>query len=143
MSLLRTPPARAQVAQLRAFLHMCAGSAACEQGDRLREGARLFGLPRDAQALRRFEAMIECGAFESAAMALVADGPGFILSRGSTGACLASAALADGSDELVAEGASLALALLQAHTSVLLAECDGPVPARSYARGAPAGARLH
>jgi len=126
-------------AQLRDLLHDCAAIAPAEQGDRIHEAWSLLrqgaaGLrPPLASALDRqaLEAMLALGAHESAVLALVGDDTAFMLSRGANGNCLASAVLPDGSEEMVAEASTLALALLAAFLSSLHADsaifADRPV----------------
>lgn len=117
-------------ARLRDFLHDCVASAACEEADRVREaivlldGAGIAGANRiGANRIdpERVEAMLACGASESAVLAIMGCATPFMLSRGENGSCLASRVLSDGSEELMSEGATLALAMLAAHVSVLLA----------------------
>ncbi len=137
-------------ARLRDLLHDCVASAPAEQADRIREaqnllgqgvtGARqsLAGLP-DRQSL---EAMLALGAHESAVIALIGSDAAFMFSRGANGNCLASAVLPDGSEEVVAEASTLALALLAAYLSSLLA--DGEQAAGDPASfHADAGMRLN
>ena len=81
---------------------------------------------------KTLEALLALGAHESAALALMGDDSAFMLSRGTNGNCLASVMLPDSLEEMVAEGSTLALALLCAFLSSLLA--DG-----KKASGKPAG----
>lgn len=98
-----------------------------EQGDRIREAARLVRqAPDDGEPVastqpdrQALEAMLSCGAFESAVLAIMGGESAFMLSRGGSGSCLASVVLPDGSEETIAEGSTLALALLAAHLSAL------------------------
>ena len=115
------------------FLYDCAASAAIEEADRIREACRLLAQPPAAiapqgeQLVARpvpadaIAAMLEAGAAESAVMALLAPEVGYMLSRGGNGVCLASVVLPDGTEEVTAEGSTLALALLAGLVSAVLA----------------------
>ncbi|MCX7863740.1 MAG: hypothetical protein N2423_01675 [Novosphingobium sp.] len=83
--------------------------------------------------MRAFEAMLALGAHVSAVLALIGNDAAFMLSRGANGKCLASAVTPDGAEEIVAEGSTLALALLAAHLSALLVDVErvGGEPART------------
>jgi len=119
-------------ARLGDLLHDCAASAPTEQADRIREardllrqGAAQVGrLPAAIPDLELLDAMLALGAHESAVLALIGSDSVFMLSRGANGNCLASAVLPDGSEEMVAEGSTLALALLCAYLSSLLADSE-------------------
>ena len=133
-----------RAACLKQFLESCATSAKADQADRLREAACLLGLDPRGMEGRKFEAMVTCGAYESASLMLLGDATPFILSRGGSGTCLASTTLADKSEDVVVEGATLTLALLGAHVTALLAEYDGPPAAGSTSEASPrAGALFH
>lgn len=137
-------------ARLDDLLHDCVASAAVEQTDRIGEAAHLLW---DAARAGRIPlcpaancdtiiALARQGAPESAVLALIGGETSFMLSRGGNGACLATVVLPDGSEEAIAEGATLALALLAAHLSSLLADaenCSGVSPSLH----APVGARLN
>jgi hypothetical protein len=111
------------------MLHDCAASAPEEQADRIREAYALFahrgfrGGQSRATMLngKTLEVLLALGAYESVVLALMGDNSAFMLSRGANGNCLASVALPHGPEEMVAEGSTLALALLCAHLSALLA----------------------
>lgn len=115
------------------FLYDCAASAPVEEADRIREACRLLAQPHAAIAQQAgplvarpvaadaIAAMLQAGAAESAVMALLAPEVGYILSRGGNGVCLASLVLPDGSEEVTAEGSTLALALLAGLVSAVLA----------------------
>lgn len=133
-------------ARLRDFLHDCAGSAPVEEHDRIREAVLLLHAP-DGDAGSTFdpatiEAMLACGASESAVLVILGSDVNCMVSRGSAGTCLATLVLPDGSEEVICEGATLALALLAAYVSMLLAglERDDGISAPMTL---PAGARLH
>jgi len=126
---------------LRRFLASCAVAGAAEQADRLREAAGLLGLDTWSEEGRVFEAMLNCGAYESAGLVLLGGSTPFILSRGGPGTCLASTMLAHNSEEVVVESATLALALVAAHVTAILAEIDqglGQSPESGLA-----GTRIH
>lgn len=114
------------------FLIDCVSSAPIEQEDRIRDAERLFrqgrlagfGCPVASVDPERFEAMLAAGAFESAVLSLIGDATAFMVSRGWNGTCLATAVLPDGSEEAIAEGATLALALLAAQVSALLEDAE-------------------
>jgi hypothetical protein len=105
------------------------GSAPQEEADRVRDALALLArspdrigpLPDPA----RIEAMLAADAAESAALALTGGETGFMLSRGAGGTCLATIALPGGEEDVTAEGATVALALLAARLSALLAEATG------------------
>lgn len=134
-----------RVSRLRAFLHDCAGSAACEEGDRVREAARLLGGsglegtgPLDRLAM---DAMICAGAAVDAVLQILGRDTGFMLSRGQHGACLATV-VRSGSDEATAQGSTLALALLCAHLGAVLTGLENGVPVAG-GRLARTSVRLH
>jgi hypothetical protein len=118
---------------LRGFIERCAASGAKEQADRLREARLLFqfdgsgtyvdqaDLPDD----NTLEGMLDRGAHESAALALLGADTAFMISRSSGGNCLASVVLRGQDGEMTEAGATLALALLAAKAAALLA-CDKP-----------------
>ena len=124
-------------ARLRDLLHDCVASAACEEADRIAEAARLLCgawraghvLPAPDAGAETIAALAKQGAGESAVLRLIGGEASFMLSRGGNGSCLATVVLPDGSEEMIAQGATLALALLAAHLSSLLADAergDGP-----------------
>lgn len=115
-------------ARLQDFVYDCVGSAPSEQADRIREASSLF---RQATARERpdkpfpeewaLEAMLASGAYESAVLTLLDCDSAFMLSRGGNGSCLATMSSPGRGKELTAEASTLALALLAAQASVLLA----------------------
>lgn len=127
-----------RVVSLRDFLHDCITSTAAEEMDRLREALCLLG----SSAPEAVEAMLTVRAAVSAALAIIGDQASFMLSRGGNGLCLATFILADGTEDMVAEGATPALALLTAHVSALLCDLEQGVE-KPPARSATAAARLH
>ena len=126
--------------RLRDFLHDCIASTSAEQPARLTEAAEIFRLPPEPR--RALAAMLASGAYESAAMLVLGTEKPFMLSRGGPGLCLATTVLGDGIEDATAEAATLALALLAAHTVALLAAHDGTAIAPGIT-GAPLGARLN
>ena len=131
-------------ARMEDFLYDCAASAPSEEADRVRDAVDLFARPHsessglfvpapDAAAI---EAMLACGANESAVLALMSPDAGFLLSRGGNGICLASIVLPDGSEEVTAEGSTMALALLAALVSAVLAGRSEPRMANPAMRAA-------
>lgn len=119
---------RARARRLREFLHECAGSAPCEEIDRVREAMVELGgagaeasEPIDEAAVR---CMLDCGAGTSAVLALMGADACFMLSRGPQSTCLASVVQNNGSEEAFAEGPTIALALLAAHVSAVLARLE-------------------
>jgi hypothetical protein len=117
----------------------CRMSEPAGQADGIREAFDLLMLtpvsyltqlkPRLAEA--KLEAMMGAGAHESAALALLPAGAGYMLSRGPNGDHLASVILPESDEEMTAGGATAALALVAA----LMAELAElyPVSAQSSA----------
>lgn len=134
------------IARLRDFLNDCVGSAACEETDRIREAGLLLqgsALAGDAVPdLGTVEMMLSCGAAESAVLTILDPGMAFMLSRGASGSCLATVVLEDGSEEIISEGATVALALLAAYVSLLLARFE-QVQAETVRIMIPRSARIH
>jgi hypothetical protein len=81
------------------------------------EGADLLGLLSHLPPMARVEGLIEQGALESVALALLPEHASYLMSRSVEGAWLASVYLPGLDEELTSEGDSLAMAL----TSALLA----------------------
>ncbi|WP_243652576.1 hypothetical protein [Novosphingobium sp. PhB165] len=134
------------IARLRDFLHDCAGSASAEEHDRIREAVLLLHDP-DGQSGATFEpttieAMLSCGAAESAVFAIVGPDVNCMVSRGSAGSCLATLVLPDGSEEVISEGATFGLALLAAYVSMILSGLERD-DGMSAPLTLPNGARLH
>lgn len=116
------------ITRLRDFLNDCVGSAACEEADRIREAGLLL---QDAVPvggawpdLGAVEMMLSCGAAESAVLSILDPEMAFMLSRGVGGSCLATVVVEDGSEEIISEGATVALALLAAYVSLLLTRIE-------------------
>lgn len=126
------PAASAWAMRLRAFLHECVASAPCEEPDRVREAALLLRddprahdpAPAEPGLL---EAMLGCGAAESAVLRIIGPDAPFMLSRGQGNICLATMVVAAGPDdvgEIISEASTLALALLAAHVAGVIAGID-------------------
>lgn len=134
------------IARLRDFLNDCVGSDACEEADRIREaglllrGAALIG--GACPDLGALEMMLSCGAAESAVLTILDPGMAFMLSRGAGGSCLATVVVEDGSEEIISEGATVALALLAAYVSLLLARFE-QAQAETVRIMIPRSTRLH
>ena len=120
----------------------CRISEAAGESDGVREafdllmlappGHQLLLSPKLAEA--KIDAMLAAGAFESAALSLLPQNAGYMLSHGPSGEHLASVILPESEREMTAGGATAALALIAA----LMAEL-----AEVYAVGAPASASLN
>ncbi|SFF76286.1 hypothetical protein SAMN05518801_101329 [Novosphingobium sp. CF614] len=133
----KAPNPQAWAARLRDFVQDCVASTPCEELQRVREAALLF--QRDGAGGVDpvvLEAMLACGAAESAVLALIGPEAVFMLSRGGSSTCLVTMIVTDGPDgpdgveEVAAEGSTLALALLAAYATGLLTGFDrnGPTP---------------
>lgn len=115
-------------ARLAVFRHDCRASDASVEADRIREGHALFGALAEPARLRHdypsaavIEAMLDDGAVESAALALLGDRP-FLLSRGGAGLCVATLVAPTSGKEVSADAGTPALALLAAIAAVHYAE---------------------
>lgn len=143
---LSDPATRRRAQQLHGFLNDCAGSAACEEGDRVRDAMRLLGgSGPDASGpldMAMLETMVDSGAAVAAAIAIVGRESCLMLSRGSGNVCLASIAPAGTGDDVTAQGPTLALALLAAHVESVLRRLEGGSAAAGSAVQGSA-ARLH
>lgn len=110
--------------RLRDLLDDCVGSTALEEADRIREAARILGAEGGVACasvnFARLEQLLEADAPESAVLSLLGPRVPFMLSRGN-GSCLATVLVPEEGGEVMAEGATMALALLAAHVSALLA----------------------
>jgi len=123
--------------RLRDLATDSADAAPGEQAFHLRTFMDLVGRAPDAAVLAgivtpcfaRLEAMIDCGACESAALAFVDPSTGCMLSRGSDGFHLASIALPGRHAEASASGATLALAVLGALATAIVGLAGSPVQA--------------
>lgn len=109
---------REQVFHLRTFMELVG---------RAPDVALLAGIV--APSLSRLEALLDCGACESAALAFVDPRTGCMISRGADGFHLASIALPGRHAEASASGATLALAVLGALATAIVGLAGGPVQA--------------
>ena len=137
MNVIVRDPRRDRI--LQRFAELCAASGPADQARRLREA---LALTRATRARDMIEVMIAAGAFESGALAVIGADATWIVSKGGTGRCLASIVLPGMSEEVSAEAASPALALLAAWAKAALVSVSRPaadqaLPAR------PAGTLLH
>ncbi len=109
---------------------LCDGAAEAEPGeadDCLREAYALLAVaPRGLGSWlpvlphqRAFDALLAAGGGESAALALLPDEAGYLLSRGASGANLASVVLPGRIEDISSQGASAALALVSARAGAL------------------------
>jgi len=114
--------------RLTDLLHDCTASAPGEQGERLLEAYALFadGAPAAVSVLaavpepRGFGHLLACGAWESAALALVNPQCAFMLSRAGSGAALATMTVPGQGTESTVEASTPALALLSAQLAGLI-----------------------
>ncbi|MBT0670443.1 hypothetical protein HT136_18910 [Novosphingobium profundi] len=111
--------------RLRDFIADCARSTVSEEPARIREAACLLGRA-DAEAGTGpcLETLLAVGAGLSGVISLIGEILPVMCSRGPGGICLAMVAVDDGKDEICAEGATLALALLGAWAGACLAESE-------------------
>lgn len=117
----------------------CSGAFACEETQNLRACHSLLrSLPESVlpwvktlPAAERFEALLQAGAEESAALALLGDHCGYMLSRGAMGEALATVALPGAASECTANGETLALAIAAALAQALGEACHLPRPGRA------------
>ncbi|MEE4451826.1 hypothetical protein [Novosphingobium resinovorum] len=137
---------RARAKRLRDFLYDCAGSAPCEEADRVREAVQLLGgggidaaAPLDHA---RIEVMLACDAAMNAVLEILGPDMAFMLSRGGNEACLATVVPPGRAEEAVAEGSTLALAMLAGHVAAVLARLETEEHV-AEAQIAPASMRLH
>lgn len=110
-----------------ALAHACAQADQSEAADLLREGWRLLGDPPTCWHRSiivtlvevEFEAMLGAGAEDAAAVAILQDWAGFMLSHGPGGGYMATVVVEGLAGEASADGASVALALLGATARAL------------------------
>lgn len=111
---------------------LCAASAPCEEAERLDEAMALLAQPRLPEGLAvahaagepGLAATIAAGGALSAAVALLGERAGYLISRGPGGVCMATVVLDGSGREESAEGTTPALAVLGAHLGALLAQLD-------------------
>ena len=137
--------AAARRARLIELMHDCLGSPETQQGARLREAHALWravpvGERPTLPSSGRFETMLASGAYESAALALLGFRSAFMLSRGTSGVCIATLVAPGDCGEITAEAASPALALLAAAAKMMIADKQSGVrrAARHAGLSAPA-----
>jgi hypothetical protein len=117
----------------------CSGAFASEEARHLRAchsillAAPVMVLPwaKALPAADRIEALLQAGASESAALALLGDRCGYMLSRGVMGEALATIALPGGNSECSAKGDTLALAIVAALAQALSEACQLPISNRA------------
>lgn len=127
------PEADARALRLRVFLQECIASDPAHEAARVREAAALLSEP-GAHDPGPIEAMLACGAAESAVLRIIGPDAAFMLSRGQD-TCLATMVVPTGTDEveeILAEASTLALALLAAHVAGLIARAEGCGPALPF-----------
>ena len=120
----------------------CAGSFPADEAQRLRDLRDLLAqaptpsLARGVQAIpaERLDALFAAEATASAALALVGDDCGYLISRGAGGQFLVSIILPGAAEETSASGDTLALALTGA-IALALAEAECADPERPRAEG--------
>ena len=126
----RVPEPEVWTARLRDFVHECVGSAAGDEAERVREAARLFAYGASAGTSGYaidpavIDAMLACGATESAVISMLWPEAVFMVSRGQGNSCLATVIAGPGGEEIICEGPSIALALLSAYSAALLSELE-------------------
>ncbi|WP_156843230.1 hypothetical protein [Novosphingobium aquimarinum] len=136
-------------ARLENFLNDCMNSREEEQNARIADAANLFlSIPlvqsqsADAAKTGSVRALIAAGAALDAALAIIGTDAVFMLSRGGDGTCLATMILSDGTEEVMGEAGTPALALLAAYTAAVLTRVGNSV-AGPLAQDGLTGARLH
>lgn len=110
------------LAALRELSIHCAGSDAHDTRDRMRDLNKLLMMAPERDLIEgarplapsRLETLLEIGAPESAAMAMLAQGTGYLLSRGGDGESLATVVLPGPGREMSGGGPNPALALVGA-----------------------------
>lgn len=137
----------------QALADLCRQAAAADaedQADFLRVARTLLAVSPDDQAHRfadlpsraGFEILLAAQAWESAALALLPDTAGYLLSRSGDGVAIASLVLPECSEDVCAEASSPALAMVSALAGAIMAAVvthAGGMPVRSgYGRDVPA-----
>lgn len=126
----RVPEPEVWTARLRDFVMECVDSPACDEAARIREAALLLqggaaaGVGITGIDPVTVEAMLACGAAESAVLSMLSPDAVFMLSRGQGNSCLATVIVGEGGDEVISEGTTLALSLLAAYGAALLSGLD-------------------
>jgi len=116
-------------ARLRSFACQAMSCDADQELNMVSEGALLIDaasavLGAEAVDFAQLEAMLSCGAAESAVLKLMPEDTAFMLSHGQGNACLATVIAGSGAEEYICEGPTVALALLTAYVSALLAPLE-------------------
>jgi hypothetical protein len=132
-------------ARARDLAALCAVSAPCEERERLDEALSLLAQrgpiagPHAGNELDEagLAALVAAGGSLSAAVTLLGESAGYMISRGQGGVCMATVVLDGSGREETAEGASPALALLGAYLMALLALVDADRPASGWLAGSP------
>jgi hypothetical protein len=136
-------------ARLEKFFNDCVNSSDEEQSARLTDAANLFLssalVKSQIEVTAKYDAvhaLIAAGAALDAALAIVGPDTVFMLSRGGDGTCLATMILNGGTQEVMGEAGTPALALLSAYAAAVLiiAGRGGADPTSS---DGPGGARVH
>ena len=99
------------------------------QGARVREAAQLFragdmNAAAEGVSQDRLDSLLRIGAYESAAIELLEDSTGFMLSRGLMGKCMATVMLETPSEEITVHGATPALAMIAATAAAQISRRD-------------------
>jgi len=136
--------------QLGELALACAGSFPAEEAQRLHELRRLLAEAPAGVLIRglcvldadRLDQQIAAGAAASAALAMLGEECGYLLSRGAGGQHLASVILPGAAEEASASGDTLALALVGALV-LALAEIDALEPRRVERRSPGRASRLN
>lgn len=145
-------PAHAHQAQrLLDLLHDAAASAPAEQADRLQEAFCLYAGMRPAPAgvsvpePSVFGHFLASGAHESAALSLIGQQSGWLLSRSAAGTSMATVKLQGYGEESTVEAATPALALLCAQLACLvqMTQRSSVAPDAPALVRAPVASRLH
>ena len=120
--------------RLADLANACAGAYPEDEGDRIRDAHDLLASAPNPTLIAglavppesRIDGMIAAGASASAAMALMGEGSGYLLSCGSAGSHLASVVLPGFDHDVSACGDTPALALIGAIALALAADGAGP-----------------
>lgn len=135
ISLLRMDN-RTWYAHMSALVGEACDATPAEEANVLRGAFQLLALAPNGQVARlgrlpsrqRFELLLDAGAGESAALALLPADAAYIVSRGGNGVNLASVMLDGDDDEVAAEASTAGLALLAAFAGALRNASPLPMP---------------
>jgi hypothetical protein len=125
--------------QLAQLAEACAHGHAGLDAAAIEAASGLTALLMPAARVERIPALLAAGAVESAALALVPEEAGYMLSRGNGGWHLASFVLPGLDEEITAEGPTMALALIGAMAGALRAALQCGV----LSAYPPAGSRVN